>query len=69
MSIVNLHSLRNQDFDLYRSVVTDTLDFADEDVINAHISATFTLDKINDAVEYIISKKCTGKVLIEVEED
>lgn len=49
--------------------MSETLDLADEDVISAHISAVFTLEKVNDAIEYITSKKCTGKVLIEIEED
>lgn len=69
LSIVSLHNLRNQDPELYRSIVSETLDLADEDVISAHISAVFTLENVNDAIEYITSKKCTGKVLIEIEED
>lgn len=69
LSVVSLCSLREQDLELYRDVVSDTLDLADEGVIGAHISAVFTLEKVNEAIEYINGKKCTGKVLIEVEED
>lgn len=69
LSIISLHSLRNQNLEHYRNIVADTLELADEDVISAHISTVFTLAKVNDAIEYITSKKCTGKVLIEIEED
>lgn len=54
---------------MYRNVVADTLDLADENVIGAYISAVYTLKSINDAIEYINAKKCTGKVLIEIEDD
>lgn len=49
--------------------MADTLDLADEEVISAHISSIFTLEKVNDAIQYILNKQCTGKVLIEVEEE
>lgn len=68
LSIVSLHSLRQQDKQLYKNTVGDTLELANEGVISAHISATFDLKKVNDAIEYIQAKKCTGKVLIEMDD-
>lgn len=68
LSIVSLHALRAQDPQLYKSIVNDTLELANEGVIGAHISAQFNLKNVNDAIEYIKAKKCTGKVLIDVDD-
>lgn len=69
LSIISLQSLRGQNPELYRNIVADTLELADEGVIGAHVSAVYTLENINNAIEYINAKKCTGKVLIEIDED
>lgn len=69
MSIISLQSLREQNLELYRNIVSDTLELADEGVIGAHVSAVYTLENINKAIEYINAKKCTGKVLIEIGDD
>lgn len=66
--IVSLQALRKQNPELYRNIVTDTLELADEGVLAAHISATFSLKDVNGAIEYINAKKCTGKVLIEMDD-
>lgn len=49
--------------------MADALELADEGVIGAYVSAVYSLGKVNDAIEYINAKKCTGKVLIEIDED
>lgn len=68
VGIVSLPALRIQDPELYRNIVSDTLELADEGVIAAHVSATFGLKDVNSAIEYIKEKKCTGKVLIEMDD-
>lgn len=52
---------------MYKTVVGDTLELANEGMISAHISAKFNLDKINDAIKFIEDKKCTGKILIHID--
>ncbi|XP_023029990.1 quinone oxidoreductase-like protein 2 homolog [Leptinotarsa decemlineata] len=67
LSIVSLKELRRQNKHLYKTVVDDTLELANEGVISAHISARFSLGEINEAIKFIEEKKCTGKVLIHVD--
>ncbi|XP_060528897.1 quinone oxidoreductase-like protein 2 homolog [Cylas formicarius] len=67
-TIVSLKSLRNQNPHLYKTVINDTLELANEGVISAHVSAEFSLDKINDAIKFIEDKKCTGKVVIKIDD-
>lgn len=65
--MVSLHALRVQNPELYRVMVNDTLELADQGMIGAHISAIFDLHNINVAIKYIEDKKCTGKVVIEMD--
>lgn len=65
---IDLHKLQETDKDLYRQIVTDTLALSEEDLIIPYISQTFGLGDINEAVEFIKQKKCTGKVLIDVKQ-
>ncbi|XP_050308492.1 quinone oxidoreductase-like protein 2 [Anthonomus grandis grandis] len=67
-SIVSLKHLRRQNKNLYRTVVSDTLELANESLIGAHISAKFQLDKINEALKFIEHLKCTGKILIKMDD-
>lgn len=67
-TIVSLKALRSQNRHLYKTLVNDTLELANEELIGAYISAEFDLDKINDAVKFIDEKKCTGKILIKIDD-
>ncbi|CAG9830001.1 unnamed protein product [Diabrotica balteata] len=67
-TILSLKELSNQNPSLYRSIVSDTLELANQGLINAHISAKFSLEEVNDAITFIDEKKCTGKVLIHIDE-
>lgn len=53
---------------MYKTVVSDTLELANEGLISAHISARFGLKDINEAIKFIEDKKCTGKVLIHIDD-
>lgn len=67
LMLVNLHDIRKHDIKLYRQIVSDVLEMADQGVLNAHVSAKFELKCVNDAITYINAKKCTGKVVIELD--
>lgn len=69
MSVVNIENLRTSNFELYRSLVSEVLEMADEDMISAYVSAEYELEDIKDAVKHIEENKCTGKVLIRVLDD
>lgn len=64
-----MEGLRLTNNDYYRQLVQDTLDMADQSLINAHVSAKFSLKDILKAVQFIEQKKCTGKVVIDMTED
>nr|CAH7752209.1 unnamed protein product [Callosobruchus chinensis] len=65
-TIVSLKELRRQNRHLYKTMVGDTLELASEGMISAHVSRNFELSEINDAIQFIEDKKCTGKVLIHI---
>ncbi|KAJ8914550.1 hypothetical protein NQ315_010014 [Exocentrus adspersus] len=67
-TILSLKELRRQNKHLYKTVVSDTLELANEGLIGAHISAKYTLKEINEAIKFIEDKKCTGKVLIHIDD-
>ncbi|KAK5645122.1 hypothetical protein RI129_006422 [Pyrocoelia pectoralis] len=64
LTILDLLSMKKHDLEAYRCTVSDVLDLADQGLISAYVSASFKLDNINKAIEYVEEKKCTGKVLI-----
>lgn len=68
-TVVNVESLRSSNNEYFRQLVQDTLDMADQSLISAHISKTFRLKDVNNAVKFIEERKCTGKVVIDMNED
>ncbi|CAG9861836.1 unnamed protein product [Phyllotreta striolata] len=67
VSVVSLKELRLQNNNLYRSIVNDTLQLASDNIIGAHISSKYNLSQVNEAIKYIDDRKCTGKVLIQMD--
>lgn len=65
---ISLTDYKNEDQDKYYSIIEQTLQFCEDGLITAHVSQTFNLDQVNDAIEYIKGKMCTGKVLIKIDE-
>lgn len=63
---VNLFDERNKDKELYRQIIDDTLELCEEEIITPYVSKIFSLSQVNDAVEFIKGKTCTGKVLIDI---
>ncbi|GLV41955.1 hypothetical protein CBL_00417 [Carabus blaptoides fortunei] len=66
LSVVNIEGMRKCNFDLYRNLVSETLDMADQGMISAYVSEQFNLVDIDKAIKFIEDNKCTGKVLIKV---
>lgn len=52
--------------DVYRQMISDTIEMRSQGMIAGYISKVFPLKKVQSAVEFIQKKQCTGKVLIEV---
>lgn len=67
LTVVSLHALRENDFELYRCMINDTLEMAHEGIFSAHVGAKFKLEEVNKAIEHIEAKKCTGKVVIQMD--
>lgn len=63
---VNLYKYRDFDKEFYRQTVEDVLALCAEEIIVPYTSRTFGLHEVNEAVDFVRSKKCTGKVLIDV---
>lgn len=63
---INLYKYRDFDKKFYRQTISDTLALCEDELIVPYVSQTFGLFEINDAIDYIRSKKCTGKVLIDI---
>ncbi|XP_055631823.1 quinone oxidoreductase-like protein 2 homolog [Toxorhynchites rutilus septentrionalis] len=54
------------DEDVYRQMISDTIEMREEGMIAGYISKVFRLKEIQEAVQFIQQKQCTGKVLIDV---
>lgn len=63
---VDLYKYRDFDKEFYRQTISDTLELCEEEIIVPYVSQKFGLHEINNAIDYIKSKKCTGKVLIDI---
>lgn len=66
---VDLSDYRIKDLTLYRQIIQDTLSLCEEEIISPYISQNFSLYDVNKAVKFIKEKKCTGKILIDLESD
>eukprot|EP00054_Salpingoeca_dolichothecata_P016294 m.95348 g.95348 ORF g.95348 m.95348 type:complete len:409 (-) comp21914_c0_seq1:55-1281(-) len=53
-----------KDYPVLKGSIDKCLAFAAEGKINPHVCKTFSLEQINEAFEYILSRKSTGKVVI-----
>lgn len=51
---------------MYRQIIQDALSLCEEEIVCPYISKKFGIHEVNEAVEYIKSKKCSGKVLIDL---
>jgi D-arabinose 1-dehydrogenase-like Zn-dependent alcohol dehydrogenase len=42
---------------------------ADQRLVNPVISQKFSLEKVNEAVQFVLDKKSTGKVILTMKDD
>lgn len=63
---IDLYKYRDFDKDFYRQTIEDVLALCAEEIIVPYTSREFGLHEVNEAVEFVRSKQCTGKVLIDV---
>lgn len=63
---IELSDYRVNDIQMYRQIIEDTIALCEDEIISPYISQCFKLKDINDAVDFIKKKKCTGKVLIDL---
>lgn len=66
---VNIFNFREENEEEYYSLVSQVLQYYEEELITAHISKTFEFAEVNEAIDYIKGKVCTGKVLIKIKDD
>lgn len=66
IQFVDITKYRLDNLELYRQTIQDTLSLCEEEIIIPYVSQCFNLADVNDAVEFVKKKKCTGKVLIDV---
>lgn len=53
----------------YRQIVQDAIDMADQRLVSPVIAKKFLLEKVNEAVQFVLDKKSTGKVIIAMKND
>ncbi|XP_078001315.1 quinone oxidoreductase-like protein 2 homolog isoform X2 [Glandiceps talaboti] len=51
---------------LLKKSVNDTLDQLSDGKLSPHISKTYPLEKINEAFDFVLSRKSTGKVVVNI---
>ncbi|XP_069674554.1 quinone oxidoreductase-like protein 2 homolog [Periplaneta americana] len=66
---VSLRNYRRSNHDVYRQIIQDAIDMADQKLINPVVAKEFSLEKVNEAMQYVLDKKSTGKVIIKMKQD
>jgi len=59
-------SNRTEDYDVYREMGDDVIELYDQRQISPHISATFALEQVNEALEFFRSRNSVGKVVLKI---
>lgn len=49
-----------------REMGDEVVELFDQRLISPHITASFTLDQVNEALEYLRSSKSIGKVVLNI---
>lgn len=66
---VSLRNYRKSIPEVYRQIVQDAIDMADQKLVSPVIAKKFSLEKVNEAVQFVLDKKSTGKVIIVMKDD
>lgn len=65
-SLVHIDLYEYPGEDVYRQMISDTIEMKSQRMVSGYISKVFLLKNVQKAVEFIQQKQCTGKVLIDV---
>lgn len=65
-NVVHIDLYEHPDEDVYRQMISDTIEMKSQRMVSGYISKVFLLKSVQKAVEFIQKKQCTGKVLIDV---
>ena len=49
-----------------RQIGDNVIELYDERLISPHVSASFSLDQVNEAFEFLSLRKSTGKVILSI---
>jgi len=52
----------------FRKTIEDVIDMAEQELIVPHVSKEFDLKEVNAALQYLQDSKCTGKVVLEIDD-
>lgn len=64
---VDIKKYQKDDFEFYEKIVKQAFDLHATEKIEPFISQVWNLRDINKAIQFINTKKCLGKVLIETQ--
>ncbi|KAL1401892.1 hypothetical protein pipiens_001002 [Culex pipiens pipiens] len=65
-NIKHVDLYEHEDEDVYRQMISDTVEMRVQRMVHGHISKVFMMKEIQEAVDFILQKQCTGKVLVDV---
>jgi len=63
---VSLTHYREANNEVYRQIGDNVIELYDERLISPHVSASFSLDQVNEAFEFLSLRKSTGKVILSI---
>jgi len=50
----------------FRQAGEDVIEMYEEGLISPHVSAIFSLDQVNQAIQFLQERKSTGKVILNI---
>lgn len=63
---ISLSHYRNSNPTAYREAVAEVIEMCAEGDVDPHVSNTYTLDRVNDALQFVLDRKSTGKGVINI---
>lgn len=64
LTCVSLKKYRNNVFPVYREIVNDALELCEQGLISPNIVETFSLENVNEALDFMEKNKSLGKVVL-----
>lgn len=66
LTCVSLRKYRNTLFSVYREIVSDALELCEQGLISPHIAETFSLENVNEALNFMEKNKSLSKVILNI---